>query len=139
MSLIKFDPVFESFPLAEWNDFLQAPRIKHVMPAVDIKEEKGEYLIKADLPGINPKDIEVSIDNDLLTIKGKRESETKEASEGYSRVERHQGLFERRFILPDADSDKIHAAYKRGVLELVVPRKQAEPEQKRIKIDINES
>ena len=80
------------------------------VPAVDIKEEKDRFLIKADIPGVDPKDIEVHMENGVLTIKGERENEKKQEREGYKRIERSRGSFYRRFSLPEtADADKINA------------------------------
>ena len=78
------------------------------VPAVDIKEDKEAFLIVADIPGVDPKDIEVHMENGVLSIKGEKESEKKEEREGYKRVERSYGSFYRRFSLPDtADPEKI--------------------------------
>ncbi|WP_127475405.1 Hsp20/alpha crystallin family protein [Sulfurivermis fontis] len=93
------------------------------VPAVDIKEEPDCFLIRADVPGVDPKAIEVHAENGMLTIKGERESEKKEEKEGYKRVERVYGSFFRRFSLPDtADTDKITAKSNNGVLEVRVPK-----------------
>lgn len=94
-------------------------------PAVDIKEEQDRYVIHADVPGVDPADIEVDMENGVLTIKGQRESEKKEEREGYKRVERVRGSFYRRFSLPDTvDAEKITAKAKNGVLEIVVPKQE---------------
>jgi len=92
-------------------------------PAVDIKEEAGQFLIKADIPGVDPKDIEVHMENGVLSIKGERETENKEEREGYKRIERSCGSFYRRFTLPEtADADKISARSNHGVLEITIPK-----------------
>ena len=92
-------------------------------PAVDIKEAADRFLITADLPGVDPKDIEITMDNGVLTIKGERQSEAREEKEGYKRVERVCGAFYRRFSLPDtADADRIEAKGKDGVLEVTLPK-----------------
>jgi len=92
-------------------------------PAVDIKESENAFTIIADIPGVDPKDIEVHMENGMLTIKGERESEKKEEKEGYKRVERSYGSFYRRFTMPDtADADKIGAKSKNGVLEITIPK-----------------
>ena len=94
-------------------------------PAVDIKEDNDQYLIHADIPGVDPKEIEVSLENGVLTIKGERKSETREEREGYKRVERVRGTFFRRFSLPDtADSEKVSARSKDGVLEISIPKQE---------------
>ena len=92
-------------------------------PAVDIKESENAFTIIADIPGVDPKDIEVHMENGLLTIKGERESEKKEEKEGYKRVERSYGSSYRRFSMPDtANADKIAAKSKNGVLEITIPK-----------------
>lgn len=103
-------------------------------PAVDVKEEEGRFLIRADVPGVDPKDIEVHMDKGMLTIEGKRDSEIRDEKDGYKRVERVYGSFARRFSLPDtADADNIKAESKHGVLEIVIPKKAAE-QPRRIKV-----
>jgi HSP20 family protein len=95
----------------------------HWRPAVDIKEEKNRFVIQADVPGVDPKDIEVTMEDGVLTLKGERASEKEESHEGYTRVERVRGTFYRRFSLPDtADADHIEAKGKNGVLEIVLPK-----------------
>jgi len=94
-------------------------------PAVDIKETEKEFLIHADIPGVNPDDIDVHMEDGMLTIKGERDSETKEEREGYKRIERQRGSFYRRFSLPDtANADKISAKSKNGVLEITIPKQE---------------
>ncbi|MCK4864481.1 MAG: Hsp20/alpha crystallin family protein [Gammaproteobacteria bacterium] len=95
------------------------------VPAVDIKETEKEFIIHADIPGVDPDDIDVHMEDGMLTIKGERESETKEEHEGYKRVERQRGSFYRRFSLPDtANADKISAKSKHGVLEIIIPKQE---------------
>ena len=95
-------------------------------PAVDIKEEVDKFVIHADIPGVKPEDIEVSMEAGVLTVKGEKESEAKTEKEGYKRVERTYGSFYRRFSLPDtADSDAINAKCKHGVLEITIPKREA--------------
>ena len=94
-------------------------------PAVDIKENADDFVIIADIPGVDPKDIEVHMENGILTIKGERESEKKEEKEGYKRVERSYGSFYRRFSMPEtADATKINARSKNGVLEVTIPKQE---------------
>ncbi len=95
-------------------------------PAVDVKEEAGRFVITADVPGVEPKDIDITMENGVLTIKGERRSEVKDDQEGYKRVERVYGSFYRRFSLPDtADAEGISARSNHGVLEVTIPKKQA--------------
>ena len=92
-------------------------------PAVDIKEENERFVLEADIPGVDPKDIEITMDTGVLTIKGERKHESEEESNGYKRVERSYGSFYRRFSLPDtADAERISAKGKDGVLEVVIPK-----------------
>jgi HSP20 family protein len=104
-------------------------------PAVDIKEEDERFVIHADIPGVDPKDIEITLDNGMLTIRGERRLEAKqEGDHGYRRVERLHGTFYRRFSLPDtADPEKVQAKGSHGVLEVVIP-KQAAVQPKRIRV-----
>ena len=95
-------------------------------PAVDIKEETDRFVLHADIPGVKPEEIDVSMEDGVLTIKGHKESETKTEREGYKRVERTSGSFYRRFSLPDtADADAISAKSKHGVLEIIIPKREA--------------
>ena len=104
-------------------------------PRVDIKEEDKRFVIFADIPGVEPKDIEVSMDKGVLTIKGERKSESEEHSGNLTRVERLHGLFHRRFALPDsADAEGITANGKHGVLEISIPKK---PETTPRRINVN--
>ncbi len=92
-------------------------------PAVDIREEEDRFELHADIPGVDPKDIEVSMDHGILTIRGERKLEAREETEGYKRIERSRGTFYRRFSLPDsADADKISARGQHGVLEVTIPK-----------------
>ena len=106
-------------------------------PRVDIKEEDKRFVILADVPGVDPKDIEVHMDKGILSIKGERKSESSAQGAGFTRVERSHGLFYRRFALPDsADAENITAAGKHGVLEISIP-KRAETKPRKIDIQTN--
>ncbi len=95
------------------------------VPAVDIREAKDAYEVVADVPGVQAKDIDVSLEEGVLTVKGERKSENKEEGEGYTRTERTYGSFYRRFTLPDtADADNISAKTEHGVLKLHIPKKE---------------
>ncbi|AGA35228.1 heat shock protein, Hsp20 family [Thioalkalivibrio nitratireducens DSM 14787] len=104
-------------------------------PAVDIREESDGYVLHADLPGVDAKDIEVHMENGVLTIRGERRHESKEERENYKRIERVRGTFFRRFSLPDtADSDNISARCENGVLEVRIP-KHAKVQPRRITVE----
>jgi len=93
-------------------------------PRVDVKEEDKRFIIQADIPGVDPKDIEVSMDKGILTIRGERKSESKEQTGKLTRIERAYGAFYRRFALPDsADAEGVSASGKHGVLEISIPKK----------------
>lgn len=95
------------------------------IPAVDIKETDAAFEIHADIPGVDPNDINVHMEDGILTIKGERQSESKEEHEGYKRIERSRGSFYRRFSLPDtADADRISAKSNNNVLETTIPKQE---------------
>ena len=94
-------------------------------PAVDIKEDDQAFTLMADIPGVDPDDIEVTMDKGVLTIKGERQSEKKTEEENYKRVERQYGVFYRRFTLPDsANADGIEATSEHGVLKITIPKQE---------------
>ncbi len=94
-------------------------------PAVDIKEDDKAFTLLADIPGVDPDDIEVTMDKGVLTVKGERQSEKKTEEENYKRVERQYGVFYRRFSLPDsADADSIEAHSEHGVLKITIPKQE---------------
>jgi HSP20 family protein len=105
------------------------------MPRVDIREEGQRFVILADIPGVDPKDIEIHMDKGILSIKGERKTESREQNERYSRVERSHGMFYRRFALPDsANPDGITANGRHGVLEVSIPKR---PETTPRRISVN--
>lgn len=107
-------------------------------PAVDLKEDENRFLITADLPGVNKEDIDIDWENNILTIKGKRENQHQEKGNHYSRVERTFGSFMRSFALPQtADAEKISAQQRNGVLVIEIP-KQTQALPKKIQVDIKD-
>ena len=103
-------------------------------PRVDIREEGRRFVIDADIPGVDPKDIEVHMDKGILSIRGERKSEHAVEQGNFTRVERSHGVFHRRFALPDsADPEGITATGKHGVLEISIPKR---PETTPRKIEI---
>jgi HSP20 family protein len=93
------------------------------LPPADIHEEAGRFVLNVDLPGVDPKDVEITSDHGVLTIRGKREGARREDAEGYRRVERITGEFLRRFSLPEsADAQHITAKASHGVLEITIPK-----------------
>jgi HSP20 family protein len=100
-------------------------------PAVDIYEHEGNLVLKAELPGIEHKDVDVRVENNVLTLRGERKFDSEVKREEYHRVERAYGTFSRSFTLPNAvDTDKIKAEFKDGVLRVTLPqREEAKPKQ----------
>jgi HSP20 family protein len=93
-------------------------------PRVDIKEEDARFVILADVAGVDPKDIEITMDKGILSIKGERKPEAVAENGKLTRTERSHGAFDRRFALPDsADAEGIQAAGKHGVLEISIPKR----------------
>jgi HSP20 family protein len=100
-------------------------------PAVDIYEHEGNLVLKAELPGIDPKDVDVQVENNVLTLRGERKFDSEVKREEYHRVERAYGTFSRSFTLPNViDTGKIKAEFKEGVLRVTLPqREEAKPKQ----------
>lgn len=104
------------------------------VPRVDVREEAGRFVILADLPGVEPDQIEIQMDKGVLSIKGQRQGEPTTEASRHSRVERRQGSFHRDFSLPDsADAEGIVASGHNGVLEISIPKK-AESTPRRIQV-----
>jgi HSP20 family protein len=92
-------------------------------PPVDVIEEKDRFVLRADVPGVSPDDIEISMEGGVLSIAGRREQEKTEEADGVRRVERVSGRFYRRFTLPDtADTENVAAKCVHGILEVTVPK-----------------
>jgi HSP20 family protein len=106
-------------------------------PAVDIYETEHELVVKADLPDVDPKDLDIRVENNLLTIRGERKFEKKVNEENYLRVERTFGFFARSFTLANTvNPDAIKAEYQNGVLTLTIPKRE-EAKPKQIKVNVN--
>ena len=94
-----------------------------VVPAFDVSETEKEYAISGEIPGMDAKDIDISLSDGCLTVKGEKKQEKEEKSENYHRVERHYGSFERSFRIPEkVETDKLDATYKDGILKLTLPK-----------------
>jgi HSP20 family protein len=103
-------------------------------PPTDVKDESTRFVIRTDIPGVDPNNIEVTTDQGMLTIRGERAAPQTGADGIYSRRERAEGAFQRRFRLPEsADTARVEARCRNGVLEIVVP-KRAEQQARRIPI-----
>lgn len=120
------------------NRFLSEPNTARPWsPAVDIYETDNDLVIKADLPEVTMSDIDISLENGTLTLKGERKFEKAENNKGFHRIERSYGSFIRLFSVPETvDSENVHAAYNNGVLTVTLPKKErAKP--KAIKVQVN--
>ncbi|RZA30982.1 MAG: Hsp20/alpha crystallin family protein [Lysobacteraceae bacterium] len=119
----QFNRLFARFPR---DAAANAGTDEQWVPRVDVREEAERFVILADLPGLDPAEIEISMDKGVLSIKGRREAVAVEEGSRYSRVERLHGDFNRSFALPEgADADGIVATGQNGVLEISIPRKAA--------------
>ena len=106
-------------------------------PAVDISEGEKDITLKAELPGIDKKDVHLEINDGVITLRGERKLEKEDKKEHYHRVERSYGSFNRSFTLPTTvDSGKVKANYKDGILEVTLPRKE-EAKPKSIPVEVN--
>jgi HSP20 family protein len=106
------------------------------VPPVDIYEDEGHIVVKAEVPGVDPKDIDLRIENNTLTIRGERKFEKEEKEENFHRLERRYGSFYRAFTLPNTvETDKCEANYNNGVLEVRLA-KRAEAKPKQIKVNV---
>ncbi len=127
-----FDEVWGRRPRGE-EDYLSSAWI----PAVDVRETADALHIQVEVPGIDPKDVQVAVENGVLIIKGSRNFEKAAEGETYHRVERAYGSFERSFTLPsNIDPDKVKATYRHGVLHLsLAKREEAKPKAITIKVE----
>lgn len=146
MELVPWKPFGELGSFREemdrlWNRFFsERPLVRDYTeewtPSVDISETEDKLLIKADLPGLDAKDVNVSISGDLLTIKGEKKREKEEKDEHHHYVERFSGSFQRSFRLPvNVQADKVEAAFDKGVLKVTLPKVE-EAKKKEIEIKI---
>ena len=105
-------------------------------PAVDVYEDEHKVTLKIEVPGIDEKDIDVQVENNVLTVHGERKIEKEEKEENYRRVERQYGSFTRTFNLPQTvDTESVSATYDKGVLKIALPKK-AEAKPKQIKVNV---
>jgi len=148
MSIIKWDPFRDLLSLQERMNKLfeesllqtgkerQDISIAGWSPAVDVMESDDEIVLKAELPGIELKDVEVLIKDNILTLRGERKFEKEEKKENYHRIERSYGAFQRSFTLPaTVEQDKVKAKMKDGILEVRLP-KAKEAKSKKIEIEV---
>ena len=125
-----------------WDSFLEGglrkrgEKTDEWFPALDISETKNDIVVKTEIPGLDQKDIDISLSDGVLTIKGEKKQEKESEKENYHLVERSYGTFIRSVRLPqEVQSNKINASYKNGVLKVTLP-KSAETKKKEIKIKV---
>jgi HSP20 family protein len=116
----EMDRVFDRFLEGKWDEI---PGLGEWTPNMDISETKDSLVAKVEVPGMDPKDIQISLQENLLTIKGEKRQEKEEKDEHYHRVERAYGLFTRSVRLPVAvDASKVTASFKNGLLTVTLPK-----------------
>jgi len=109
-----------------------------IVPPVDVYEDEHHLTLKAELPGIDPKDVDVRVENNILTIRGERKFEKEEKEENFHRIERRYGTFTRSFTLPNTvNPDSVKADYENGVLKIEF-EKRAEAKPKQIQVNIGQ-
>jgi HSP20 family protein len=138
MSLSHYDPL-ANLRLFEdaFSRMLSEPQANRPWaPAVDIYETENELVLKADLPDVDLKDIDVRVENQTLTISGERTFEKNDSTKGYHRIERNYGSFVRSFAVPTTfDTENIKADFKNGVLSVTLPKKEAaKPRQVKVEV-----
>jgi HSP20 family protein len=147
MAIVRWEP-FQDLPAThkDFNRFISEafprlfgggePSTRIWAPPVDIYETDNALVLKADLPGVDPKDVEIRVENGVLYLKGERKFEKEVKEEDYHRVERSYGAFSRSFSLPSSiDTEHVKAEYKDGQLTLTMPKRE-EAKPKTVKIDV---
>ena len=124
------------WPTTQWNGTSR----NMFAPALDVFSRDGDIVVRAELPGIDPeKDVDIQLQENVLTIRGERRREEKTEGETYYRSETHYGTFQRHVAVPEGTRpEDIHATYENGILEVVVPHGARLPEAKRIPITVGE-
>ncbi|MDD5542241.1 MAG: Hsp20/alpha crystallin family protein [Acidobacteriia bacterium] len=149
MAIVRWEPFRDLMSLQERMNRMFDESVGHVRganealdsgawsPAVDIYETEQAIVLKAELPEINQKDIDIRIENNTLTLRGERKFERETKEENYHRVERSYGAFCRTFTLPSTvDQDKVKAEYKDGILKVTLPKRE-DSKPKQIKVGVN--
>ncbi len=127
----RFTSLFENFAETPGKEQLAAGSF---VPAVDIYEDEHNLVLKLEVPGVNEDDLNVSLENNLLTVSGERKFEKEEKEENFHRIERRYGSFARTFRLPSTvDAEKVEASYDKGLLKITIG-KRAEAKPKQIKV-----
>jgi HSP20 family protein len=145
MAIVRYAPFndFETFPAGlrvfqdTVNRLFSEPSGRPWVPPVDIQETENELILKADVPDVEQKDIDIRMENGTLTLRGERKFTSDKNSGGWHRVERGYGSFERVFTLPDTvNAEAVKADYKNGVLTVTLPKKEiAKPRQIKVQVE----
>jgi HSP20 family protein len=146
MALIRWEPVREFGTIQNemnrlFNSFFDSPAlssgaVRRWIPPMDLVGSDGEFVLRADLPGLSEGDVNIEIEDNVLTISGERKSEQSERKEGYYRVERSYGAFSRSLTLPEGvDGDAVKASFANGVLEVRIPKPEA-PKPRKVAIAV---
>ena len=142
MAMIRWEPARELQTMNRlFNTFFDspsngAPALRRWIPAMDVTETDEQYVLRADLPGISESDVNVELDDNVLTISGERKSETEQRSKGVYRVERASGSFSRSVTLPEGvDAESIQANFDNGVLEIRIPKPE-QPKPRKVQISV---
>jgi HSP20 family protein len=131
-----FNKFFEDFSAPSW--FKSFEGVNGFNPSVDVKEDEKNVEVIAELPGMEEKDVEVTLTDGALTIKGEKKHEAEEKKENYHRVERSYGSFQRVIPLPEVENENVQASFKNGVLTVTLPKsKVLESKAKKIEIKNN--
>jgi HSP20 family protein len=135
----EMDRVFDSFLGRGFGRFPAFARVEDsdaVVPSIDVRETEAELVVEAELPGMDEKDVSVTLTNGVLTLKGEKKSEREEKKDDYHLMERSYGSFQRSFQVADTiDADKVKAAFEKGVLKVTLPKRpEAVKSEKRIPI-----
>jgi HSP20 family protein len=147
MAITRWDPFREVAALQnrvnslfrDFNDGESSLTTTNFIPAVDIYEDEKRIVLKLEVPGIPEKDLDVTVENNTLVVKGERKFEKEEKEENFHRIERRYGSFSRAFTLPTTvETENIDAKYENGVLKLEL-KKKPEAQAKQIKVNVNKS
>lgn len=147
MAIVKYNPFRELRTMQDqmnrmldmaWNrEFGEELKEGVWQPPVDIYEDETSVVIKAEVPDVDQKDIEVKIENNTLTLRGERKHASEIRKENYYRVERYFGQFQRSFSLPQSiDQDKVEASCDKGILTITLPKRDESPKPKQISVKV---
>ena len=149
MALVRWEPVreitsFQSEMNRLFNTFFDTPTtgngsgVRRWIPAMDLVEAEDHFVLKADLPGVAEDDVNIEVEENVLTVSGERKAEHEDKRDGYVRVERSYGSFRRSLTLPKGvDADAVSASFDNGVLEIRIPKPE-ERKPRRVAIQVGE-